>query len=74
MGFDSFRTLPSWIESQDLLNNLSSLYIASRLEESNEQELIGSEIYKLNKNINIVFLGRHQFEDLSSTKLREKND
>src|SRR5690606_33869436 len=33
LGFDSFKSLPTWIRAQDLLNLLDTLYVVSRLED-----------------------------------------
>lgn len=72
MGFDSLLNLPTWIRASELLNLLTTLYVASRLEKEDEQQTAATIIKKLNPALNIVFLGHHQHEDLSSTKLRKK--
>jgi len=70
IGFDSFMTIHNWIDAKKLMTNLSDLYIVSRLDK---------EIAKLNQinhfkefypHVNLNFLGHHQYEDLSSTQLR----
>lgn len=71
MGFDSFLNLSTWIRAGELLTILSTVYVVSRLEKEEEQQRVAGEVKKLNPNLNIVFLGHHQHENLSSTKLRK---
>lgn len=73
MGYDSFKTLPTWINSDQLLTQLGKLYIASRLETDKEREQIKETILSKNPKININFLGHHPYEEISSTKLREES-
>lgn len=72
LGFDSFVNFPNWTKVQDLLPNLHALYIVSRLEHEEEQKIHAKKIHELAPNIMIEFLGRHQYEKLSSTQIREK--
>jgi len=73
MGFDSFASIDKWIDANNLLSNIHSLYVASR--EDNKE--IKSEQVKTLKRINpyleINFLGSHDYENLSSTKIRSLN-
>jgi nicotinic acid mononucleotide adenylyltransferase len=71
MGFDSLLNLTSWTRAGELLNILSTVYVTSRQEKEEEQLRTADEVKKLNPAINIVFLGHHQHENLSSTKLRK---
>lgn len=70
MGFDTFISLDKWIESDIVINNLSSLYVASRL----DNELVKTKQVKLlktiNKNLNVNFIGNHAYENISSTAIR----
>lgn len=70
LGFDSFRDLKTWIRFDELLKHLSSLYVVSRLEEPEEQQAVEAPLKSFASELNIVFLGHHQFENLSSTHLR----
>lgn len=71
MGFDTFNALEKWIDAKELINNLSSLYIASRLENEDHRQKQIDVIININPRIVINFLGKHDYEELSSTKLRE---
>lgn len=71
MGHDSFLTIHNWIRSHELLNNLTNIYIVSRLDVEQEKEDQKQVLYQIAKNLNIIFLGHHEFEELSSTKLRK---
>lgn len=73
MGFDCLLHLPKWTRASELLNLLTTIYVASRLEKEDEQQTAATVVKKLNPALNVVFLGHHQHEDLSSTKLRKKN-
>ncbi|MES2527086.1 MAG: hypothetical protein V4598_08355 [Bdellovibrionota bacterium] len=71
MGFDTLINLPTWIRAANLLPILSTVYVVSRLEKEEEQQKVADDVKKLNPGLNIVFLGHHQHENLSSTKLRK---
>ncbi len=71
MGFDSFSQLKNWTNSSELMSYLETVYVVSRLEEDQDRYLALDEAHALNQNLNIVFLGKHSFEDVSSTKIRK---
>lgn len=70
VGFDTFMGMDKWINAKSLLSHLSTIYVASRLD---NEELKAKQIQALNaiSSVHIHFLGRHDFEDLSSSKIRE---
>lgn len=72
MGFDSFKNLSRWERPEKLLTTLSTLYVVSRLEEDDEREHAAKPVKEINPNLNIQFLGHHEFESLSSTDIRQK--
>jgi nicotinate (nicotinamide) nucleotide adenylyltransferase len=72
MGFDSFSQLKTWDRHEDLLSNLSTIYVISRLEEDEEQRVAMEEVKMNNKELNVIFLGRHDSEHVSSTNIRNK--
>ena len=72
MGFDSFSAMKSWIRPEDLLPKLHALYVVSRLEDDEDRRLALDEVHALGSNLNVVFLGKHEFENLSSTEIRKK--
>jgi nicotinate-nucleotide adenylyltransferase len=72
MGFDSLKGITDWVRVEDLLNNLDTLYVVSRLEDDQERLEITLPLQKLSPKLHIEFLGRHEFEEISSTKIREQ--
>lgn len=71
MGFDSFSQLKTWIRSEDLLPKLHTLYVVSRLEDDEDRRQALDEVHARGSNLNVVFLGKHEFENVSSTDLRK---
>jgi len=72
IGFDSLENLPSWTRVEDLLPLLKRLYVISRLEDDTRREMALKRIKDISSELEIIFLGRHEFEKLSSTELRSK--
>lgn len=72
MGFDSLKGILNWVRAEDLVKNINTLYVASRLEDDEERLTVSAPILKISPHLHIEFLGRHEFEQLSSTKLREQ--
>lgn len=72
LGFDSFAALDSWTRASDLLPKLHALYVVSRLEGDQERYLALDKIHARAPHVDIVFLGKHDFEDVSSTEIRKK--
>ena len=70
MGDDNFINLFKWKDSRDLMKELTSIYVLARdhsvLEFNNAKE----EVTSVNPKINIIYLGEHDFMNLSSSKLR----
>ena len=62
MGYDSYESLHKWSHYTDLLQCLDGLYVLNR------QNSAVDKLY----DIETVFLGRHPYESLSSTNIREK--
>lgn len=72
LGYDSVRGLSSWIRFPDLLKSLNTIYVVSRLEKDEEREKILAELKLHSSELQIVHLGRHEFEALSSTEIRKR--
>ena len=70
MGYDSLMNMSEWIRYQDLLKDLDTIYVASRLEEDTSRSGVVEPLCRLAPGLKIVFLGRHEHEALSSTELR----
>lgn len=71
MGFDSFMSIDRWTNAIELLQNLSTLYVASRMNDDliKEEQLV--TLQNLNPNLKVIFLGPHPFENLSSSTIRK---
>lgn len=70
MGFDSFSQIKGWIRAEDLLPKLFSLYVVSRMEDDEDRRQALDEVHARGSNLNVVFLGRHEHESISSTEIR----
>lgn len=73
MGFDSLKNIQKWVRAHELLKMLSTIYVVSRLEEDEEQQAVTTPLKELAPQLNIEFLGGHDFEDISSTQLRDQS-
>ncbi|MBY0515824.1 MAG: adenylyltransferase/cytidyltransferase family protein [Bacteriovoracaceae bacterium] len=71
MGHDSFKSLPTWIQAADLMKLISGLMVVSRLEEDSQHAIDSKWALDQNPNLEIKFMGHHDFEDISSTNLRK---
>jgi nicotinic acid mononucleotide adenylyltransferase len=74
MGFDNFSTLKSWTRSEDLLRMLKTVYVVSRLEDDEDRRLALDEAHALAPELDVVFLGKHDFEAESSSEIRKKRE
>lgn len=72
MGHDTFEKIDTWIDGHKLLLCLHKLYVASRLETTIIKTQQINNLRALAPSLEISFLGHHEFEDLSSTKIRER--
>lgn len=73
VGFDSFSKIKSWIRSDELLPKLHTLYVVSRLEDDQDRRQALDEVHARGFNLNVVFLGKHDYEMISSTELRGRS-
>lgn len=71
MGMDSLESIETWHEADALLRTLHSIYVASRLEDETKQMEIKKSLQKFSQ-LQLHFLGRHPFESISSTEIRNK--
>jgi nicotinate-nucleotide adenylyltransferase len=72
MGFDSFASIDKWTKSTKLLNTLSTLYVAGRLDDKKVKEKQIQSLLNINPNLELSFLGGHPHEEISSTKIRKE--
>ena len=71
MGFDSFMSIDKWYKSKELLTLLSSIYVASRLDNDEIKNKQIQHLESVAPNLRISFLGSHDQEHLSSTQIRK---
>lgn len=72
IGFDSLKNISTWIRYKDILKIINTIYVASRLESDIDRKEISEELTEQFPKLKIIFLGRHDFENVSSTNLRNK--
>lgn len=72
MGFDSFSNLRNWTRAADLIPLLDTVYVVSRLEDDKDRREALDHAHARGPRLNVVFLGKHEFEDVSSTEIRLK--
>ena len=72
MGHDTFEKIDTWIDGHKLLKCLHKLYVASRLESTVIKTTQINNLRSIAPELEISFLGHHDFEELSSSKIRER--
>ncbi|MCO4753796.1 MAG: hypothetical protein KC478_04910 [Bacteriovoracaceae bacterium] len=72
IGFDSYASIDRWTNAQELLSNLSSLYVASRKDDPTLKEQQLERLRQMSPKLRIDFLGTHPHEELSSTQIRSE--
>jgi nicotinate-nucleotide adenylyltransferase len=70
IGFDQLKNFHQWTRIQELAPLLHKVYVASRLENEEEFKTVQHDLVQT-LPLKIIPLGHHQYEDLSSTKLRD---
>lgn len=71
MGFDSYASISNWIQGHELLEITDHIYVAARLNLREDYEKKKLEYQKIAANFSATFLGHHDFEDLSSSKINQ---
>lgn len=71
MGFDNFAILNKWFKIEELLGDLSNLCILSRQDDEVLKESQKKWVKTINPKLQLVFLGPHEFETISSSQLRD---
>ncbi len=69
MGFDQLQNFKTWTKVLELSELLTKVYVVSRLENEEDFQRTKKDLESSLK-LNVIHLGHHQFEDVSSTKLR----
>lgn len=71
MGEDSLMNLHLWSESHKLLNHLKALYVVPRAISDEDFQARVKVIQDMAPNLSLIRLDHHEFEHISSTKIRE---
>jgi len=71
IGDDNFLSFNKWQDYRGLLNELDFLYVVPRDFSLQEIKKMKSELESLNTNTSIIILNEHQYQDVSSTKIRK---
>lgn len=72
MGDDLFLGLHRWHDIESILKSLQGLYVCPRGANKTELQIQMKSLHEL-ANIEVVFLENHAYEEVSSTKLRNKS-
>lgn len=72
MGFDSLQGLHSWKRSDQLKDYFDNIYFTARKEDFAQRDQVGQRLKREMGLKNIFFLGHHDYEDLSSSIIRQK--
>ncbi len=70
MGFDTYISIDRWINAYDVINKLSTLYVASRLDDEKLKLEQLANLKRINPRLKIKFIGNHEYEELSSSIIR----
>lgn len=71
MGEDSFFSLPKWKNYRELLRKISGLIVTPRLRTEKEYSEQKALLLKTSPHLIIERLDNHEYEDLSSTEIRQ---
>jgi nicotinate-nucleotide adenylyltransferase len=72
MGEDSFLSLLDWKDADLLLGNLNKVYVVPRKKDLLEVRQMVERVSELFPGLTIIQLEHHDYEEVSSTKLRNK--
>ncbi len=71
MGFDSFMSIDKWIEAKQIIKDTSCIYVASRLDNKEARQSQYYLLKSMDSDIEVDFIGHHDYEHLSSTEIRK---
>lgn len=73
MGEDSFVQLLKWKDAQKLVQMLDTIYVSPRAVDHSKIVETENELKKISHRLKIVYLDHHDYEEISSTKIRSEN-
>lgn len=71
MGDDSFMNLLSWKSPEVVIRTLTKLYVVPRQFCKSDYLLVEKELLKVNSKLEVHYLDKHPYMNLSSTDLRK---
>jgi nicotinate-nucleotide adenylyltransferase len=74
MGFDNFVILDKWQKADQLLSDLDRIYILSRNDDESTRVQQSKNLLMMNPGLDMIFLGKHEYEDVSSSSIRAGSD
>lgn len=72
MGSDSFEKFTQWKDYRRLVSELAGIFVVPRKVDEASYELVLKDILALNPDIKISRLSPHDYEEVSSSKLRQQ--
>jgi nicotinate-nucleotide adenylyltransferase len=74
VGDDNFLAFPKWQNFEELLQSIDTLYTTPRQADKLELEHMRDNLLEKNPKLKIQFLEHHDFEDVSSSQIRETRE
>ncbi|AYF44156.1 MULTISPECIES: adenylyltransferase/cytidyltransferase family protein [Halobacteriovorax] len=71
MGDDTFGSFLQWHEVEKVCQKLSKVYVVPREEKMAQYREVEKVIKEYNPKLEVIYLEPHEFQDLSSTEIRE---
>lgn len=71
LGADNFEKFCQWGKYEKLVTELQKIYVLPRLISEEKLKRVESVLLKKNKTLEVIYLGPHPFEAISSRKIRE---
>ncbi|EPZ49489.1 cytidylyltransferase [Bacteriovorax sp. BAL6_X] len=70
MGDDTFGSFLKWFEVEKVCQFLTKIYVVPRDEKMDEYREVEKKIKNYNSKIEVIYLRPHDYQNLSSTKIR----
>lgn len=74
MGDDTFGSFLKWFEVEKVCQLLSKIYVVPREEKMEEYRKVEEKIKEYNSKLEVVYLKPHDYQELSSTQIRSKEN
>lgn len=70
VGDDSFLSLKRWKDSKKLISSIQKIYVVPRIGIEQDLKLMKKELMQINSKLKIKILPPHEFQNVSSSKIR----